>query len=108
MECLVVHLPFRLKNECFILKVNKMVVVKMVDEAVAEKVDTTYIAEKLAHIHNVSIVFVCTEEGGAEDDWIDSEGMRHLVLQLPYALVRVLPDARSLMLERVYGVLGLN
>lgn len=85
-----------------------MVVVKIVDEAVAEKVDTTYIAEKLAHLKNVSIVFVCTEEGGAEDDWMDADGMRHLVIQLPFALVRVLPDAREMMLERVYGVLGLN
>jgi len=87
---------------------NKMVVVKIVDEAVAEKVDTTYIAEKLAHLKNVSIVFVCTEEGGVEDDWIDADGLRNVVIQLPYALVRLLPDAREMMLERVYGVLGLN
>lgn len=45
-----------------------MVVVKVVDHDVADKVDAQYIAEQFTDMQNVGIVYICTVEGGEEDD----------------------------------------
>lgn len=77
-----------------------MVVVKVVDQDVADKVDTRYIEEQFSGIENVGIVYICTNEGGEEDDWTDEEGMRNIVIHLPYKEVKRLADVRPLMLAR--------
>lgn len=84
-----------------------MVVVKVVDEDIADKVDTQYIADQLASFQNVGIVFICTREGGKEDDWIDETGIRHIVIHLPYKTVKRTKDVRPLMLARAKKRLGL-
>ena len=86
-----------------------MEVVKMVDHDVAEKVDTHYIEEQLTYVSNVGILYICTSEGGEEDDWIDEEsGMRYIVIHLPHKVVRRLQDVRPLMLARARERLGLT
>jgi len=77
-----------------------MVVVKVADEDVAGKIDTQFIAEQFTHVENVSIVFICTSEGGQEDEWIDNAGMRHIVIVLPHKMVGRMKDARPLMLRK--------
>ena len=84
-----------------------MKVVKVVDEDIADKIDTQYIAKQFSDLQNVGIVFICTRDKGEEDDWIDEEGMRNIVIHLPYKEVKQLADARPLMLARARERLGL-
>ncbi len=85
-----------------------MVVTKVVDPDVVDKVDTRYIAEQLTWIQNVGITYICTSEGGEEDEWIDEEtGMRLIVIHLPYKVIQQMSDARPLMLQRAKERLGL-
>jgi len=85
-----------------------MVVVKVVDQDVAEKVDTQYIENQLTEVENVGIVYICTSEGGEEDDWIDEEtGIRNIIIHLPYKEIKRLTDARPLMLAKAQERLGL-
>lgn len=85
-----------------------MIVVKVVDQDVALKVDTQYIEEQFAEVQNVGIVYICTSEGGEEDEWIDEESGRHnIVIHLPYQEVKRLADVRPLMLARARERLGL-
>ena len=84
-----------------------MVVVKVVDQEVADKVDTRYIEQQFAGLENVGIVFICTSEGGEEDDWTDEEGMRNIVIHLSYKEVRRLKDVKPLMLAKTRERLGL-
>lgn len=85
-----------------------MIVVKVVDQDVAPKIDTQYIEEQFAEVENVGIVYICTSEGGEEDEWIDEEsGSRNIVIHLPYKEVKRLADARPLMLARAKERLGL-
>lgn len=53
------------------------------------------------------IIFICTPEGGEEDDWTDEDGLRHIVIHLPYFEVQKMPDARPLMLAKAKERLGL-
>lgn len=69
-------------------------VVKVVDEDIADKVDTYFIEQQLAGLENVGIVYICTSEGGEEDEWTDEEGMRNIVIHLPYKEVKRLADVR--------------
>lgn len=85
-----------------------MVVVKLVDEEIANKVDTGYVRQHLPEIQGVAIVFMCTSEGGEEDEWIDEEtGIRQIVIHLPYKVVKRSKDIRPLMLELAKERLGL-
>lgn len=84
-----------------------MVVVKVVDEDVENKVDTTYIAEQLTDLPNIGIIYICTSEGGEEDEWVDEFGMRQIVIHLPYKVVKQSADIRPLMLARAKERLGL-
>jgi hypothetical protein len=77
-----------------------MKVTKIVDQEVADKIDIQYIESQLTDIPDIGIIYVCTEEGGEEDEWIE-EGIRYIVIQLPYPHVQNIEDARSLMLEKV-------
>ena len=84
-----------------------MVVVKVADEEVAHKVDTQYIATQFQDLLNVGIIYMCTSEGGEEDDWFEESGMHHYVIHLPYKEVKQLTDIRPLMLARAQERLGL-
>lgn len=84
-----------------------MVVVKVVDQDVADKVNTQYIAQQFTDVENVGIIYICTLEGGEEDDWIDDEGIRNIVIHLPYKQVKKLEDVRPLMLAKAKERLGL-
>ncbi len=84
-----------------------MVVVKVVDADVADKVDTQYIENQFPGLKNIGMVFICTSEGGEEDDWIGDDGLRYIVIHLPYEEVCKLPDARPLMLAKARARLGL-
>lgn len=85
-----------------------MIVVKVVDQDVADKVDTPFIEATFSELPDIGIIFVCTPEGGEEDDWTDEDGLRHIVIQLPYDEVQKMPDARPLMLARAKQRLGLG
>ena len=76
-----------------------MVVTKVVDEGIANKVDTQYISNQFRELENISIIYICTEEGGEEDDF-EEDGIRYIVIQLPYEEVRQLQDARTMMLRK--------
>lgn len=84
-----------------------MIVLKVVDQDVADKIDTEYIAGYFADMQNVHIVFICTQEGGEEDSWTDESGIYNIIIHLPYKAVAELTDIRPMMLERVEEALGL-
>lgn len=83
-----------------------MKVLKIAEGDIFDKVDTKYIREQLAHIENVAITYICVADEQEEDDWTDEKG-RHIVILLPYAEVKQLPDVRSLMLAKAKERLGL-
>ncbi|HPH54144.1 MAG TPA: hypothetical protein PLY62_08830 [Bacteroidales bacterium] len=84
-----------------------MLVVKVVDEDIADKVDTKYISDQFMHVHDTDIIYICTREGGEEDDWVDESGIRQIVIHLPYKEVKRIADIRSLMLAKARERLGL-
>lgn len=84
-----------------------MNVVKVVDHDIFDKVDTQYIENQFSSLQNIGIVFICTREGGEEDDWTEEDGMRYIVIHLPYDEVRKSPDVRPMMLARTKERLGL-
>ena len=84
-----------------------MNVVKVVDHDIFDKVDTQYIESQFSSLQDIGIVFICTREGGEEDDWTEEDGMRYIVIHLPYEEVRQSADARPLMLARAKERLGL-
>lgn len=83
-----------------------MKVVKIVEEDISDKVDTTYILEQFRHLDRVGIIFICTKDEYEEDDWVDEAG-RHIVICLPYKEVKGLADVRPLMLAKAQERLGL-
>ncbi len=83
-----------------------MKVVKIVEEDIADKVDTSYILEQFRHLDQVGITFICTKDEQEEDDWVDETG-RHIIICLPYREVKELADARPLMLAKAKERLGL-
>jgi hypothetical protein len=84
-----------------------MNVVKVVDHDIFDKVDTQYIENQFSSLQGIGIVFICTREGGEEDDWTEEDGMRYIVIHLPYEEVRQSADARPMMLAKVKEQLGL-
>lgn len=84
-----------------------MVVVKVVDEDISAKVDTQYIEDQLSDQQNIGLIYICTREGREEDDWIDEDGLRYIVINLPFTEVWQIPDARPLMLSKAKERLGL-
>lgn len=84
-----------------------MIVLKVVDENIADKVDIRYIQNQFANLENIGILYVCTLEGGEEDDWIDENGMRNIIIHLPYKEVKKRSDIRPLMLAKAKERLGL-
>lgn len=84
-----------------------MNVVKVVDQDIADKVDTQYIEEQFTNVENVSIIYICTREGGEEDAWVDESGVQYIVIHLPYKQVKSDIDIKHLMLTRAKEKLGL-
>ncbi len=84
-----------------------MIVVKVVEHDVLDKIDTRYIENQFSDLPNIGIIYVCTAEGGEEDDWTDEDGLRHIIIDLPYEEVQQIPDARPLMLAKARERLGL-
>ena len=83
-----------------------MKVLKVVEEDIAEKIDTRYILELFRHIDKVAITFMCTKDEREVEDWIDEKG-RHIVIRLPYKKVKKMADIRPMMLAQVKERLGL-
>jgi hypothetical protein len=84
-----------------------MVVIKEVDQDVADKLDTQYITAQLPDLANTGIIYVCRSEGGKEDEWTDETGMRYIVIQLPYGEVKASGDVKGLMLAKAKERLGM-
>lgn len=84
-----------------------MIVVKVVDQDIADKVDTQFIEAAFSELPDTGIIFICTSEGGEEDDWIDEDGLRYVIIDLPYEAVCQMPDAQPLMLAKAKERLGL-
>ena len=83
-----------------------MKVLKVVEEDIADKIDTYYILELFRHVDKVAITFMCTKDEREIDDWEDEKG-RHIVIRLPYKEVKQLTDIRPMMLAKVKERLGL-
>ena len=84
-----------------------MLVLKVVDQDISDKVDTQYIQSQFQSILNVGILYICTSEGGEEDEYLDEDGMRHIIIHLPYQEVKKMKDVRPLMLAKARARLGL-
>ena len=84
-----------------------MVVVKVVDEDIANKVDTQYISDQFTGLENIGMVFICLNEGEEDADYVE-DGVRYIVINLPYNEVRRLQDVRPMMLAKATERLGLT
>ena len=83
-----------------------MVVVKVVEEHIADKIDTEYIQDQFSGLENIGMVFVCAREGEEDADYVE-DGIRYIVINLPYEEVLHLQDARQMMLAKAKERLGL-
>ena len=85
-----------------------MKVVKIVEQAIADKVDTQYVAAQFPHLPNVGITFLCTQDetDQDEDEWVDEKGRHNFIIRLPYDLVRHAVDIRAFMVEIVKTRVG--
>jgi hypothetical protein len=84
-----------------------MRVLKVVDQDINDKIDTEYIEEKLGSFQNIGIVYICTSEGGLEDEYVDSDGRQIYVIHIPYELAKKDFDVRPLMLSKAKERMGL-
>lgn len=81
-------------------------VTKIVEQDVADKVDTSFIASKLNHLKkDLGITYVCTNDDRGDDDWVE-EGVRYIVIKLPYEEVKRSADIRVMMLAKLRERLG--
>lgn len=81
-------------------------VTKIVEQDVADKVDTSFIASKLNHLKkDVGITYVCTNDDRGDDEWVE-EGVRYIVIKLPYEEVKRSADIRVMMLAKLRERLG--
>ncbi len=85
-----------------------MIVVKIVEQEIADKVDTQYVAAQFPHRPNVGITFLCTQDENdqEEDEWIDEKGRHQFIIRLPYDVVRTSSDVRAFMVAKVKERLG--
>lgn len=77
-----------------------MVVVKVADEDVADKLDTEYVANQFVGLDNIGVIFVCTVEGEDDRDY-EEDGVRYIRINLPYNEVQQLADAKFMMLTKL-------
>jgi hypothetical protein len=81
-------------------------VTKIVEQDVADKVDTSFIASKLNHLKkDVGITYVCTNDDRGDDEWVE-EGVHYIVIKLPYEEVKRSADIRVMMLAKLRERLG--
>ena len=80
-----------------------MDVTKIVEQEVADKIDTQYVSAQFSHVQNVGIVFLCTQDENdqEEDEWVDDKGRHNFIIRLPYDLVKSSPDVRDFMVAIV-------
>lgn len=85
-----------------------MDVTKIVEQEVADKIDTQYVSAQFSHVQNVGIVFLCTQDENdqEEDEWVDDKGRHNFIIRLPYDLVKSSPDVRAFMVAIVKDRLG--
>ncbi|MCB9305513.1 MAG: hypothetical protein H6565_02860 [Lewinellaceae bacterium] len=85
-----------------------MDITKIVEQAVADKIDTQYVSAQFSHVQNVGIVFLCTQDetDQEEDEWVDDKGRHNFIIRLPYDLVKSSPDVRDFMVAIVKERLG--
>ena len=52
-----------------------MIVVKIAEEAIADKNNTQYVSAQFPHVENVGICFLCTQDENyqEEDEWVDDK-----------------------------------
>jgi len=83
-------------------------VVKIVEEAISDKIDTQYVAAQFSHVQNVGIVFLCTQDENdqEEDEWIDEDGSHNFIIRVPYDLVKRSDDVRAILVAIVKEKLG--
>ena len=84
-----------------------MIVVKVVEQDIADKIDTDFISDHFKGLENIGIVFICTKEGEEERDYIE-DGMRYITINLPYEIVQQLKDVRPMMLDRIKPLLNVK
>lgn len=85
-----------------------MIVVKIVEQEVADKIDTQYVSAQFSHVQNVGIVFLCTQDENdqEEDEWVDDKGRHNFIIRLPYDFVKRSPDVRDFMVAIVKERVG--
>ena len=85
-----------------------MEVVKIVEEAISDKIDTQYVAAQFSHVQNVGIVFLCTQDENdqEEDEWIDEDGSHNFIIRVPYDLVKRSDDVHAILVAIVKEKLG--
>ncbi len=80
-----------------------MEVTTIVEQDIADKIDTQYVAAQFSDVQNVGIVFLCTQDENdqEEDEWIDGNGRHNFIIRLPYDLVKRSADVRDFMVAIV-------
>ncbi len=83
-----------------------MEVIKIVEQEVADKIDTQYVSAQFPDVEDVCITFLCTLDDQEEDEWIDDDGTHYFTIRLPYDLVKRSDDVRDFMVAIVKERLG--
>lgn len=85
-----------------------MKVTTIVEQDVADKIDTQYVAAQFSDVQNVGIVFLCTQDENdqEEDEWIDDKGSHNFIIRVPYDLVKRSDDVRAILVAIVKERLG--
>ena len=83
-----------------------MIVVKIAEKEVADKIDTQYVSAQFSHVENVGVTFLCTLDDQEEDEWVDDKGRQHYIIRLPYDMVKHSNDIRAFMVAIVKERLG--
>jgi len=86
-----------------------MIVVKIVEQEIADKIDTQYVETQFPYLPNVGITLLCTQDetDQEDDEWIDEKGRHNFIIRLPYDLVRQTDDIRAFMVEIVKTRVGI-
>ena len=85
-----------------------MRVLKVVDEDINDKIDIEYIEQELGSFQNIGIVYICTSEGGTEDEYVESDGTQIYIIHIPYELAIKNFDVRPIMLSKAKERMGLS
>ncbi len=83
-----------------------MRVLKVVDEDINDKIDIEFIEEELGSFQNIVIIYICTPEGGAEDEYVNADGAQVFIIHIPYELAKKNSDLRQLMLSKAKERIG--